>query len=202
MKHTLLSKLLSVILSLCVLLCMVPVMGLLVSALDATLDTDGTTILISTAEQLAAIGVDANYPRDGQYKLTNDIDLSNFDSDTNPDNGNWTPLCGNYALSWGNDAKAAAFTGTFDGQGYTIKGMEINYVNTLDVFYANVNAGLFAFMTDKAVFKNTVFEDCHIDVRVGTTAYAGFVVGNLNDGNYVTVENVYITNSSIYGTSK
>lgn len=197
MKHTLASKILCVLITLCMLVGMVPVFGLVASALDATVDADGTTILISTPQQLAAIGKDANYPRDGAYKLVNDIDLSKFDTDSNPENGNWAPLCANFKSS--SEYKfedTVAFCGTFDGQGYTISGM-----NIVDKTSSVAHLGLFAQVTTGANISNIVFKNCSIDAYVGQTVYAGFVVG-FCDKNAKTVSNVAILDSSINGISR
>jgi uncharacterized repeat protein (TIGR02543 family) len=55
---------------------------------------------ISSAADLAKIGVDPLYPRDGNYTLAADLTLSD-----------WTPLCAD---------RANAFSGTLDGGGHTI----------------------------------------------------------------------------------
>lgn len=197
MKHTLASKILCVLITLCMLVGMVPVFGLAASALDATVDADGTTILISTPQQLAAIGKDANYPRDGAYKLVNDIDLSKFDTDSNPENGNWAPLCANFkSASEYKFEDTVAFCGTFDGQGYTISGM-----NIVDKTSSIAHLGLFAQVTTGANISNIVFKNCSIDAYVGQTVYAGFVVG-FCDKNAKTVSNVAILDSSINGISR
>jgi uncharacterized repeat protein (TIGR02543 family) len=56
--------------------------------------------LITSAADLAKIGVDPLYPRDGSYTLTADITLND-----------WKPLCAD---------NVHAFSGTFDGGGHTI----------------------------------------------------------------------------------
>lgn len=195
MKHTSLSKILSVLLSLCVLLCMVPMAGLSVSALDAALDTDGTTILISTAEQLAAIGVDENYPLGGSYKLTNDIDLSKW--------GDWTPI-GYYngGQNIGQPDQSTGvpsdkyFSGTFDGNGYTISDMTVSV--TAECAYA----GLFG-ITNKATIKNLVFENASVTANgTGTqTSQGGVVVGGTSDTSTV-LENIAVCNSTVNVTNK
>lgn len=197
MKRTFPAKFLSVMLSLCMLFCMVPMAAMNVSALDAAYDTDGTTILISTAEQLAAIGVDANYPITGAYKLANNIDLSDFDSDSDPDNGNWTPLCG-YETSEKPFIydKTTAFSGSLDGQGYTISGMNI-IING----YNTVHVGLFSGVTAGAVIENIVFEDCHIDITTSIQACAGIVAGTVNDGSYATIQNIAVLDCSVKALS-
>ncbi len=81
---------------------------------DSVVIPDGYTA-IYTAEQLASIGVDGNYPLDGCYILANDLDLSNYDS--------WTPIGAN---------GIAKFSGVFDGNNKTISYLTIdsdaNYV--------------------------------------------------------------------------
>ena len=65
----------------------------------------GDAIDIDTPEKLAEIGVDKEYPLDGNYILTADIDLGG--SAEKP----WNPI--------------GTFTGTFDGAGHTISGLYI-----------------------------------------------------------------------------
>ena len=60
------------------------------------------TIEISTAEELAKIGNDENYPLDGNYKLTADIE-------------NVTTTIGQ-----GTDTYPSVFTGNIDGDGHTV----------------------------------------------------------------------------------
>ncbi len=202
MKHTLASKILCVLITLCMLVGMVPVFGLAASALDATVDADGTTILISTPQQLAAIGKDANYPRDGAYKLVNDIDLSKFDTDSNPENGNWAPLCAKYVSDetpYAYDA-TTAFIGTFDGQGYTISGMKMIFDKEVDGLpYNEVAVGLFAGVGNNTVsgtVKNLVMKDCHIFARPWTKIYTGIVAAQTNDKGAI-IDNVAVIESSI-----
>ena len=59
-------------------------------------------VLIEDVEELAKIGVDADYSAGGYYKLANDIDASAVE---------WTPI--------------TTFTGLLDGNGYTISGLNI-----------------------------------------------------------------------------
>lgn len=76
----------------------------LLVAIPATAAEDGAAatavIEIGNAADLKKIGVDANYPLNGNYKLTADIDISGSE---------WTPI--------------GDFAGTFDGNGKTISGM-------------------------------------------------------------------------------
>ena len=80
------------------------IVGTLFGAIPVVAAEDGATatavIEIGNAADLKKIGVDANYPLNGNYKLTADIDISGSE---------WTPI--------------GDFAGTFDGNGKTISGM-------------------------------------------------------------------------------
>ncbi len=69
-------------------------------------------IEITSAQHLASIGVHPSFSLDGNYILTEDIDLT----------GEWTPI--------GNEPANKAFAGTFDGNNKTIKGLSINAPKT------------------------------------------------------------------------
>ena len=84
-----------------------------VSLLAEALTPDPSTLTyIYTADELAKIGKDSDYPLDGSYILMNDISLKDI--------SNWTPI---------GDSKNP-FTGNFLGAGFTIKDMLID-VNKL-----------------------------------------------------------------------
>jgi hypothetical protein len=67
-------------------------------------------IAISNADDLQKIGVDSNYPIDGNYYLTQDIDLGGI--------SDWIPI----GSTNGNDR----FKGILDGKGYSIKNLTIS----------------------------------------------------------------------------
>ena len=96
------------------------VLGVSAAAAEAETDKKKNTevIEIATAEDLKAV----NDNLSGNYVLTADIDLEGAE---------WTPL-GSF-VQMGEDGEEAetpdpeyAFTGTFDGQGYTISNFTIN----------------------------------------------------------------------------
>lgn len=78
----------------------------IVRNLTVSWGTTGPADGIRFAKELAELGK-ADF-LGGSYTMAADIDLSNY--------GNWTPIGGNYS----------AFTGSFDGAGYTINGLTIN----------------------------------------------------------------------------
>jgi len=79
---------------------------------------------ISNAEELAKIGVDAEYPADGQYYLNDDIDLQS---------GPWTPL----------GSADSPFTGYLDGNNKKITGLKLNAGDD----GTNVYTGLFGYIS-------------------------------------------------------
>ena len=111
----------------------------------------------------------------GNYILMNDIDLSSW--------GNWTPIgSGNSVYN--------PFTGTFDGQGYVIKNLQINSDAYMDV-------GLFGY-AEKATIKNIGVVDTNIRATNSTYQDAGAVCGEIGSG--CLVENCYNT-GTIYASS-
>ena len=98
------------------LTCMMLVLVMMLGAM--ALAEGDAPIEIATAEALAAI----NENLSGHYVLTADIDLAGVE---------WTPI-GAYAPSGESEeeqeipAEETAFTGTFDGQGHTIRNLTIN----------------------------------------------------------------------------
>ena len=79
-------------------------------------ETSAEVIEISSAEELAAI----NENPSGRYVLTADIDLAGIE---------WTPI-GTFNPGGGEEGEVpdmtAAFTGTFDGRGHTIRNLTVN----------------------------------------------------------------------------
>ena len=71
---------------------------------------------ISNADELKKIGKDKDYPMDGDYVLTNDIDLSGSD---------WTPIGGSGGSQYALVSGERVFNGTFDGAGHVISGLTI-----------------------------------------------------------------------------
>ena len=104
-------------------------------------------IMITTAEELDAV----RYNLGGNYKLANDIDLSEW--------GNWTPI-GDHNQ---------AFTGHFDGDGYVIKGLTINSVDDC--------VGLFGWVNNSSTISNLGV----VDINVSGTGEYSTVGGLIGD---------------------
>ncbi len=123
--------------------------------IGAAADGSGDVIEIDTPEELAKIGKNDDYPLDGNYILTADIDLGGIEDDP------WTPI--------GSD-KEHAFTGTFDGNGHTIREL---YINSNSKY-----AGLFGYVGARGTVKNlTVEGEVNRNATGLKDAYTGGIVG-------------------------
>ena len=107
---------------------------------------DATTYEISTVAELVAISNDLA----GLYYLQNDLDLSSY--------GNWTPI----------GEGTGTFSGLFDGQGHTIRGLTIS-----DASYSN--SGLFG--TVSGTVKNL-----NVSGTISGAKTAGGIVSVINGG--------------------
>lgn len=142
-------------------LCVLLIIAAFPVAVLAADDGDGSTedlpssaIAISSVDELVMICNE--YPADGYYYLTGDIDLSyalGEYGDYYNDGKGWEPI--------GNSN--TPFKGTFDGRGYTIKGLSINRPEQNYI-------GLFGY-TSGATIKN-----CKLDIVkiVGQNCVGGF----------------------------
>ncbi|HWS43128.1 MAG TPA: S-layer homology domain-containing protein [Pseudoflavonifractor sp.] len=117
----------------------------------AALAVEGTVQTISSQAELEEIGLS------GSYKLTGDIVLT----------GEWTPI----------GSSTAPFTGTLDGNGYTISGLDISAGNA-------TYQGLFAKVgTDGAIQDLTV--EGTISSSQTSNAFIGGIAGQVQGGSIV-----------------
>ena len=124
----------------------------------------GDVIEIDTPEKLAEIGKSDDYPLNGNYILTANIDLGGEEKP-------WTPI---------GSGEDHAFTGTFDGDGHTISGL---YMNAQSAGNQTRGLGLFSYLGSDGTVKNlTVEGDIAPEDHNG---YVGGVVG----ANYGKVSN-------------
>lgn len=124
---------------------------------------------ISSPEELQKIGTD--YPLNGDYHLTADIDLDGIA---------WEPIEG-------------TFTGTLDGQGHVIRNLSIVGDYSYAGLFARVGGVYYVGSTLYAhtpVFKNLGMESVNIDVKVATSADIGGLFA-YNQRGHVTVSNCY-----------
>lgn len=136
--------------------------------------TETAPYYIDSAKKLAMIGtIGSKYSSSDCYKLVSDIDLSEVN------NGYWRPL--------------GEFSGKLDGNGYTIKNMNIdqtNYVlsnfNNSNYIVGNfINAGLFNIISTTGKVYNLKFDNVNF---IGSFDAAGVICGI----NYGTIERVEV----------
>ncbi len=120
------------------------------SAIPFTVSAADSVTTITTAAQLAAIADNLS----GDYKLGNDIDLSDY--------GAWTPIGG-----------STAFSGTFEGNGKTIKGLTVNTSSQYGGLFGNVSGTV-----KNLNVKGTV--TVNMTSSSATSVYAGLVAGNVS----------------------
>ena len=113
-----------------------------------TITVEAVNHTISTPEDLDKL----RYDMTGDYVLANDIDMTGR---------NFVPF------GIVNNATAGKFTGTFDGQGHTIKGLKYDVSDKGEV-------GLFS-QTDNATIKNLIIEDAYFKGN----ANVGGIVGQM-----------------------
>jgi hypothetical protein len=138
--------------------------------------TPGDPFQIRTAEDLLAMGRGVirhgnTWGLDSHYKLMNNINLAPLGQ------SHWTPI--------GGATLSDAFTGRFDGSGYTINGLDARGDHAGGVF------GIFASAGNGAVIENINFKDANV-ISTGT-AVVGGLVGNAGvtpDSTGITIRNV------------
>ena len=135
-------------------------------------ETSAEVIEISSAEELAAI----NSNLSGNYVLTADIDLSGIE---------WTPI-GAFIPGGGEEGEVpdmtAAFTGTFDGQGHTIRNLTVNRPEAWAV-------GLFGCIAN-AEIGNFTLENANVDGMMMTADVVGYTYSS-------TISNVKLVNGKV-----
>jgi hypothetical protein len=133
--------------------------------------------LIRTAEDLLAMGRGANHKGNGAWALSSHYLLMN--NITLTGTGNWTPIGGNTA--------ATGFTGTFDGGGYSIMGLNVAGAG-------NPHQGMFRFINGGTV-RNLEL----VNVAVSGTTNSGGIAGQIANG--ANIFNCSVINATITGTS-
>jgi hypothetical protein len=151
---------------------------------DITSDKDGTTAekaytITSTAGlDLLATLVNGGNNFDGKYfKLDADITYThttNWNDATSTEN-NYTAIGGYVDGNWRD------FSGTFDGQGHTVRGIRIYKGGTTT---ADDSQGLFG-STSGATIRNVILADARITGRQYVGGIAGYIIVNAGTGGIV-----------------
>ena len=125
------------------------VIVMIFSAIPVTVSAAEEVTTITTVAQLVAIADNLS----GNYKLGNDIDLSDY--------GAWAPIGG-----------STAFSGTFEGNGKTIKGLTVNTSSQYGGLFGNVSGTVKNLNVEGSVTVNMTSNSA-------TSIYAGLVAGNV-----------------------
>lgn len=133
------------------------------------------TIYISTPQELVDMSND--YAHNGsmyfnkKYVLTNDIDMAGVT--------NFAPIGRNHKYSYdGRDISESGFCSTFDGNGYAIKNLTINWDS---VQYADEYTGFFRQISVNGVVKNLTLENLYINGTNGCGGFAGKISGRVDN---------------------
>lgn len=148
------------------------------SVFDGGDGTINNPYIITTADQLYEV----RYNLDKHFIQMKDIDLSSATSEGGDyyDNGSgWLPI----------GDSSNSFTGTYNGNGYSIKGMNINRTSTYSLY-----VGLFSSVT--GCVKNLTIENCSITATASGT-YGSVYCGGLSA---VMKDDAQIINCSVTGS--
>lgn len=118
------------------------------------------------------------YSYSNQYFImTNNIDFSSL-----TENSWWVPIGVEHYIGVPNETSARAFSGYFDGNGYT--------VSNLTLYHTFAYNGLFGFIKN-ATIKNLQIRNVQANFTVDNETYIGAVAGYTK--NQCTIENVYVS---------
>ena len=110
--------------------------------------------------------------RDAYYVLTGDIDLEGKE---------WTPIGDGYSDG------CKSFSGSFDGRGFTIRGLALSCDQETEGSYF----GLFGLVSEGGVIKNLTVASSQIDCSGKDSAVLGAIAGRMEHN--TTMENCYLT---------
>ena len=153
--------------------------------------------LISTPEHLNQLQLDVNINKvdttGKYYRLTNHIDLLDYDNDSDKTNGNFAPIGYRNSL---NDYNY--FKGVFDGSGHVISNLEVilpeqNYVGLFGYIYAAMIQDL---GMENVVVEggdnvgglvgvqgyNSIINRCYVNGRVSGSSFVGGLIGQQYGG--------------------
>ena len=150
---------------------------------DYIYDNSSNTYTVATAEGIEEIvaKINANeLPADTNVALSKDIDLAELSRSRAEYATNWTPL--------GTEDKP--FTGTFNGNGYTVKNLCLVESEAIE---GKVHTGFIGYAKD-AIIKNVNFENVYINIPCldidHSQGHIGAVVGTIEGTS--TIENVTV----------
>ena len=147
-----------------------------ITATKPAKDSNNEYYLISNIDNLAWLALQGDMANvTGMFRQTNNITI--------PDNILWLPI-----------GRLGSFSGTYDGQGNTIRGLTTYNGTDANGNYLETNGGLFANASD-ATIRNVIIEDATIYGQ-----NAGIIAGSASTNN--TGSSTNISNCVVSGTVK
>jgi len=143
------------------------------------------SIAIGSAEELASIGRDKDYPPDGDYVLITDLDLTRVEME---------PICG-AASGCGIVSGDNVFSGTFDGRGHTIRGLTMDFNESV-----RVHVGLFGSVgsddpEDPAEIRNLILKEVSLTGTFSDVYTMGALAGQVSG--YAQIRNIAVLSGSV-----
>ena len=180
-------KTISIVMALLICLCCFPVTGF---AVEGGSEVPEGYIGVYTIEDLYCVRNDLT----ANYILMNDIDLSEATAeggDWNYGGRGWNPIGSNDVYG------GQAFSGIFDGNGYSVKGMNINIKSTVPSGTADLYLGLFSNVS--GTIRNLTVSGS-VSSEKALTAYIGGIAGycglNAFFENCVNLVDIYCYNTA------
>jgi len=153
------------------------------SSSDDGLGTAANPFLVTNEAELRKVGTGTDgWGLDKHYKLMENIDLTG--------KANWTPI-GYFRGDGSGGYDYAVFSGSFDGNNKTIKGIKINDTsNTAN----SRTVGMFAIIDGPdCIVKNLNLLDVDVNILPSNAGAVGGIVGLGGEG--ITITNCYVTGS-------
>ena len=147
------------------------------------------SIAIGSAEELASIGREKGYPLDGDYVLITDLDLTGVEME---------PIGGS-ASNCGNVAGDNVFSGTFDGRGHTIRGLTMEFHESV-----RVHVGLFGSVgsdnpADPAEIRNLILKEVSLSGDFSDVYTMGALAGQVSG--YAQIDDIAVLSGSVAANS-
>lgn len=147
------------------------------------------SIAIGSAEELASIGREKGYPLDGDYVLTTDLDLTGVEME---------PIGGS-ASNCGIVAGDNVFSGTFDGRGHTIRGLTMEFHESV-----RVHVGLFGSVgsdnpADPAEIRNLILKEVSLSGDFSDVYTMGALAGQVSG--YAQIDDIAVLSGSVSANS-
>ncbi|MGN0368356.1 MAG: fibronectin type III domain-containing protein [Wujia sp.] len=149
--------------------------------------------------------------RKADYEIGSVADMNNFIQQANAGSdfsGITVKLTADIAynsVTVNNFTSIECFSGTFDGCGYKISGLNVTKATSKSIRDRNdieYGAGMFGILSSSGTIKNLILEDCLFDVKLPTGDYEGGYLGAIVGINLGNVLNCQVRNTQVKGNDR